>query len=178
MFSILLALAVNSYVDARKEHTLTERALRGVRDELTMNLRAIQGVRAYHDTLALETQAADAAHQSTSFVLFRAHVPSWRGLHNPPLDATAWQSAITLGTVANMGYDTVRALSAAYEYQTKLDQYIASSIPTFDFSDAAMTSTARRIYVFMETTGNIEDSVEVRYTKALKLLDTASSPKR
>ena len=176
VFSILLALAVNSYVDARKEHRLTERSLRGIRDELTANLQAIRAVRAYHDTLAQETAAVDAAHQATTYLSFRAHAPSWHGFHNPILDGTAWQSAVTLGTVANMGYDTVRVLSSAYEFQAKCDQYISASIPTFDFADAVMPSTIRRMYVFVETMGIQEDTLASRYVQALKLLgDSAGS---
>ena len=136
VFSILLALAVNSYVDARKERALTERALRGVRDELTANLH---------------------------------------GFHNPTLDGTAWQSAISLGTVAYMGYDTVRVLSSAYDFQAKADQYAAASIPTFDFADAAMPSTIRRMYVFIETMRIQEDTLADRYANALKLLDTTTT---
>ncbi|HWH51401.1 MAG TPA: hypothetical protein VN651_07645 [Gemmatimonadaceae bacterium] len=176
VFSILLALAVNSYVDARKDRRLTDRALRGIRDELAANVKAIRDIRAYHDTLARETQAVDAAHQATSYVVFRAHTPSWHGFHNPTLDGTAWQSAVTLGTVANMGYDTVRVLSAAYDFQAKFDQYTSSSIPTFDFSDAAMPSTIRRMYVYVETMGIMEDTLMVRYNAALRLLNPP--PKR
>jgi type II secretory pathway pseudopilin PulG len=176
VFSILLALAVNSYVDARKDRRLTERALRGIRDELASNLKAIRDFRAYHDTLAQETAAVDAAHQATSYASFRAHAPAWRGFHNPVLDGTAWQSALTLGTVANMGYDTVRVLSSAYDFQAKVDQYTAASIPTFDFADAVMPSTIRRMYVFIETMGIQEDTLASRYVQALKLLgDSAGS---
>ena len=174
VFSILLALAVNSYVDARKERALTERALRGVRDEMAANLRAIRDVRAYHDTIARETNAADAAHQATSYVAFHAHVPHWHGFHNPTLDGTAWQSAISLGTVAYMGYDTVRVLSSAYDFQAKAEQYTSASLPSFDFADAAMPSTVRRMYVFIETMRIQEDTLADRYEKALKLLDTTS----
>ena len=174
VFSILLALGVNSYVDARKERALTERALRGVRDEVSANLRAVRDIRAYHDTIAKETQAVDAAHQATTYAAFRAHAPAWRGFHNPVLDGTAWQSAVTLGTVANMGYDTVRVLSSAYEFQNRLQQYTSASIPTFDLSDAAMPSTIRRMYVFIETMSILEDTLTDRYTKALKMLDGAA----
>jgi type II secretory pathway pseudopilin PulG len=178
VFSILLALAVNSYVDARKERALTERSLRGVRDELTANLEAVQDVRAYHDTLAQETQAVDAAHEATSYTEFRAHTAVWHGFHNPELNATAWQSAITLGSVANMGYDTVRVLSSVYATQAKFDQYTQNGLNTFDFSDAAMPSTIRRMYVYVETMGTLEDTLAARYTRALKLLhDAPASPR-
>jgi len=181
VFSILLALAVNSYVEARKDRRLTERALRGVRDELTTNLQTIRDIRAYHDTLARETAAVDAARQATSYVAFRAHAPAWRGFHNPTLDGTAWQSAVTLGTVANMGYDTVRVLSSAYDFQAKFDQYTSASIPTFDFADAVMPSTIRRMYVFIETMRIQEDTLANRYTQALQVLggdSAAPAPRR
>ena len=175
MFSILLALAVNSYVDARKDRRLTDRALRGIRDELQANLQTFRHARPYHDTLSQEILAIDTTHEATSYVAFRRHAPGWRGFHNPQLDGTAWQSAVSLGTVANMGYDTVRVLSSAYEFQSKFDQYAAASIPTFDFADAAMQSTIRRMYVFVETMGIDEDTLAARYTKALNLLGAPSA---
>lgn len=179
VFSILLALAVNSYVDARKERALTDRALRGVRDELRANLQTVRDARPYHDTLSQEILAIDTTHEATSYAAFRAHAPAWHGFHNPQLDGTAWQSAVTLGTVANMGYDTVRVLSSVYEFQSRFDQYAVASIPTFDFADAAMPSTIRRMYVFVETMGIDEDTLAARYTRALRVLgDSSAGAKR
>lgn len=170
VFSILLALGVNSYVDTRKEHRLTERALRGVHDEIATNLRAIRDVRSYHDTLGRQTHLADSLHQATSYAAFASHVPAWSGLHNPELDNTAWESALTLGTVANMGYDTVRVLSSLYAKQAKFDAYASSGFSSFDFADAAMPSTVRRIYVYAATVRVNEDALLAQYAAALRVL--------
>jgi len=44
------------------------------------------------------------------------------------------------------------------------------SIPTFDFSDAAMPSTIRRMLVYVATMRTNEDTLLNRYADALKLL--------
>ena len=40
-----------------------------------------------------------------SYEEFKSMAPEWSGFRNPPLESTAWQSAITLGVVSNIGYD-------------------------------------------------------------------------
>jgi hypothetical protein len=170
VFSILLALAVNSYMDVRKQRDLTERALRGVRAEISSNLRQVNALLPYHNLLAKEINATDSAHQAKDYASFHTHAPAWHGFDNPFLDGTAWQSAIALGTLANMGYDTVRVLSSLYSVQSKFDLYMTSSLPTFDFSDAAMPSTVRRMYIYVETMRINEDTLVGRYAKALELL--------
>ena len=170
VFSILLALAVNEWVDARKQAALTDRALHAIRDEISGNAQRIRDVRAYHKTLATESNRADTLHLVHAYADFQRAVPSWRGFHNPELDATAWQSALTLGVVPNIGFDTIRTLSRLYLLQSKFDQYAETSLPSFDFSDPAMPSTVRRVWVFVQTMGVNEDTLLTRYDDALRLI--------
>jgi hypothetical protein len=173
VFSILLALAVNQWVDARKQRALTEHALTAIRDELTGNADRIRNGLPYHRSLEAELRHQDSVgvvHRYTDFV---RGAPDWSGFKNPELDGTAWQSALTLGAVSNMAFDTVRALSRLYSLQAKFDQYNAASIPTFDFSDAAMQATIRRMLVYVATMRTNEDTLLNRYADALKLLGSA-----
>jgi type II secretory pathway pseudopilin PulG len=174
VFSILLAMAVNEWADSRKQAALTERAMHAIREEITGNAQRIHDVRAYHQTLMDASKRADTLHLVHSYADFRRAAPGWSGLRNPELDATAWQSAITLGVVQNIGFDTVRALSRLYLLQTKFDQYAETSLPTFDFSDAAMPNTVRRMWVFVQTMGTLEDTLTNRYTEALRVLQPPS----
>jgi len=168
VFSLLLALAANSWNDSRKQRALAEHALAAIREEITSNVDIVRSARAYHDTMWKETKRADSTKRVHSFAELVASAPAWSGFKAPIYDATAWQSALTLGAVGGMGFDTVRTLSRLYAVQTRLDAY-ASNIESFDFSDNAMPSTVRRMYVYFATVTTNEDTMLNRYTQALKL---------
>lgn len=175
MFSILLAFAANQWNDARKQHALTERALRAVRDEITGNARIVRAQLPYHRMMLADTRRADSLKRVHSYADFVANAPAWSGFMNPEYDGTAWQSAITLGAVSGMGFDTVRTLSRLYTAQSKIDGY-ASAVESFDFSDAAMPSTVRRMWVYFATVATNEDTLLNRYDAALKLLGPGTTP--
>jgi hypothetical protein len=170
VFSILLALAVGQCADARKQNALTDRALHAIRDEIAGNAERVVAALPYHRTLEGETHRADSLGVVHSYADFKRGAPNWSGFRNPELDATAWQSAITMGVVPNIGFDTVRTLSRLYALQAKFDLYNTSGIPTFDFSDAAMPSTVRRMWVYVATMRTNEDTLVNRYREVLKLL--------
>jgi hypothetical protein len=178
VFSILLALAANEWVDARKQRALAEHALAAIRDEVTGNADRIRNGLPYHRSLESELRHEDSAGSVHRYADFVRGAPDWSGFKNPELDGTAWQSALTLGAVSNMAFDTVRALSRLYSLQAKFDQYNIASIPTFDFSDAAMTSTIRRMFVYVATMRTNEDTLLNRYAEALRLIGPAPAKRR
>jgi type II secretory pathway pseudopilin PulG len=175
VFSILLALAVNEWSESRRQNALTERALRAVGDEVAANAQRVRDALPYHKSLEAEARRADSLGVIHSYADFKRSAPDWSGFRNPELDATAWQSAITLGVVPKLGFDTVRALSHLYGLQSKLDQYATSSLSGFDFSDAAMSSTVRRMWVFVSSVRTNEDTLLDRYEAALRLLGRDST---
>jgi hypothetical protein len=170
VFSILLAFAANQWNDARKQRMLVERSLRSVREEISGNAKRVEERLPYHRTLEAATFRADSSKRVHSYADFKLAAPDWSGFQNPELDGTAWQTAITLGAVSGMGFDTVKALSRLYAYQTKVDQYTAESISSFDFSDQVMAGTVRRMWVYFFSTRVQEDTLVNRYREALKLL--------
>ena len=170
MFSILLALAVNSWADSRKQRELTERALSAIHAEIVGNANRIRELRPYHLSLETELKRADSAGTVHRYSDFVHAAPDWSGFKNPPFEGTAWQSAMTLGVAPNMGFDTLQTLSSLYGLQNRFDQYNAAAIPTFDFSDEAMHTNVRRMYVYVATMRTNEDTLLNRYTAALKLL--------
>jgi hypothetical protein len=172
--SILLALAANQWNDARKQRTLTERSLHAVSDEIKGNAARVHAVLDYHRGLETAAHTADTSNHVHSLADWGHAVPIWSGFAAPEYDATAWQTAITLGAVSNMGFDTVQTLARLYTLQGKIDQYNSGAIQTFDFSDVAMHSTVRRIYVYVATMRTLEDTLLNRYALSLKLLTPAS----
>jgi len=169
VFSILLALGVNQWVDARKQSQLTARVLRSVRDEITANRTRVQEWLPYHRAMELASHRADSLRAVHSYADFKSAAPQWSGFKNPELDGTAWQTAVSLGVVNNMGFDTVRVLSSLYTMQAKYDQYWGGTIQSFDFADATMANTVRRMWVYFATIRTNEDSLVNRYTEALRL---------
>ena len=170
VFSILLALAVNQWADSRKQRQLTDRALTAIHSEIAQNADRIRERRPYHVSLESELKRADSTGNVHRYSDLKHAAPDWSGFENPELDATAWQSAMTLGVAPNLGFDTLQTLSRMYGLQARFDQYNSAAIPTFDFSDEAMHSTIRRMYVYVVTMRTNEDTLLNRYTAALKLL--------
>jgi type II secretory pathway pseudopilin PulG len=170
VISILLALAVNEWAEGRKERRLAEQALVSFARELAQNRAHVAEVIPYHDTLAIVARRADSLALVHSYADWRREVPQFGGMHNPELSGTAWQTALATGALTNIGYDTVAALSQAYNAQTRLDQFTADYVPLFDFSDAAMASTARRAYVYFASARVAERSLLRDYDAALALL--------
>jgi hypothetical protein len=170
VFSILLAFAANQWNDARKQQALVERSLRSVRDEIAGNAKRVQERLPYHRSLERETFLADSSKRVRSFADLKLAAPDWSGFNNPELDGTAWQTAITLGAVTGMGFDTVRTLSRLYAMQGKVDQFASGSISSFDFADQAMPATVRRMWVYFFTSRVLEDTLLNRYAGALKLI--------
>jgi hypothetical protein len=170
VFSILLALAVNSWAERRKQRDLTERALSAIHAEIMGNANRIRELRPYHVSLETELKRADSAGTVRRYSDFVHAAPDWSGFKSPPFEGTAWQSALTLGVAPNLGFDTLQTLSSLYGLQNRFDQYNAAAIPTFDFSDDAMHANIRRMYVYVATMRTNEDTLLNRYTAALKLL--------
>jgi hypothetical protein len=174
VFSILLALAVNQWADSRKQHELTRRALSAIQTEIAGNADRIRERRPYHLSLESELKRADSTGAVHRYLDLKRAAPDWSGFENPELDETAWQSAMTLGVAPNLGFDTLQTLSRLYGLQARFDQYNSAAIPSFDFSDEAMHSTIRRMYVYVATMRTNEDTLLNRYATALGLFGPRS----
>jgi hypothetical protein len=168
--SILLALAVNEWADGRKQRRLAEQALVSFAREVAQNRTRVAQVLPYHDSLAIGARRVDSLALVHSYADWRRELPQFGGMHNPDLTGTAWQTALATGALTNIGYDTVAALSQAYNAQTRLDQFNADYLPLFDFSDAAMASTARRAYVYFATARVAERALLRDYDAVLELV--------
>jgi hypothetical protein len=169
VFSILLALAVNQWSDSRKQRELTRRALSAIQTEIVGNADRIRERRPYHLSLESELKRADSIGRVHRYSDLKHAAPDWSGFENPELDETAWQSAMTLGVAPTLGFDTLQTLSRLYGLQARFDQYNSAAIPSFDFSDDAMHSTIRRMYVYVATMRTNEDTLLNRYAVALGL---------
>ena len=173
VFSILLALAANAWSDANKQRVLADRALQGVRDEIEGNAQRIRDALPYLRTMEGQVFRADSLKRVHGWSDFVVAVPAWHGLGTAELDGTAWQSAVTIGAVSNIGYDTVRVLSRLYALQTKFDQYAGGMANSIDLTDQAMAGTTRKLWVYFVTVRTNDDTLIARYQSALALLGGA-----
>lgn len=149
--SVLLALAANSWADARKEHKLVVQARASFVAEVQANRTRVVDALPYHRALTEAVLRIDSMGGVTSYAAWRRRVPIWSGFAPPDIEATAWQSALATGALSRLPYTEVSSLSGVYTLQGRLDAYNAASLPLFDFSDIAMTGTVRRMHAYMQT---------------------------
>jgi len=169
--SVLLALAASSWAEGRRERTLVAQARTSFVLEMRANRERIAKVLPYHQALTTAVLAVDSTGGVTSYAAWQKRVPIWSGFAPPDVAATAWQSAMATGALAHMRYPEVAAVSTAYTLQGKFDAFNASYIPLFDFSDAAMMATVRRMHAYMQTVVVYETALMADYDSALVKLD-------
>ncbi|MEP6733144.1 MAG: hypothetical protein ABJE10_21050 [bacterium] len=177
VFSVLLALAASRWADARKQQQLTTQAIASFEQEIRGNEQRVRDVYSYHQALTAAIRRLDSLGTIHSYADWKREVPIWSGFRPPDMPATAWQTAITTGALANLPYRQIGALSDVYTLQTKLDAFNGSYIPLFDFSDAAMLATVRRMSAYMQTVLSFESALMKDYTNTLGVLKSSTEPK-
>ena len=171
VFSVLLALAASSWADARKQQRLGDQALLSFAHEIRANRARVAKLLPYHDSLDVAASRADSAGSVRNYADWRRAFPGWSGFEPPDLTTAAWQGALASGALSNIRYDRVASLSGVYTVQNKLDAFNASYIPLFDFSDAAMPSTVRRMHAYGATVVSFERTLVSSYDATLKLIE-------
>jgi type II secretory pathway pseudopilin PulG len=171
VLSVLLAMAASSWADARKQDRLTEQARQSFVQEIRANRARLVRALPYHRRLTDAVRLIDSTTGVDSYGEWRRRVPFWSGFEGPDLTATAWQSALATGALANMPYREVSSLSSLYTIQGKLDAYNMASVPLFDFSDVAMHGTVRRVNAYMQTVMSYETALARQCDSTLAVLD-------
>lgn len=175
IFSVLLALAASSWAESRREHTLADQARASFVQEIRANRDRVAQALPYHRALTAAVLRVDSAGGVSSYAEWQRRVPIWSGFAPPDLVTTAWQSALATGALTQLPYRDVSALSNAYTLQGKLDAFIASYLPLFDFSDPAMAGTVRRMHAYMQTVMSYETALLRDYDSTLVHLGAAGS---
>ncbi len=178
VLSVLLALAASSWADARKQQRLGDQALLTFAQEMRANRARVTALLPYHDSLDVAAHRADSTRSVQSYADWKRAFPGWSGFAPPDLTTAAWQTALATGALANIRYDRVGALANVYTIQGKLDSFNASYIPLFDFSDASMPSTVRRMRAYSATVLSFERALVSRYDDALKLIDAPAASRQ
>lgn len=114
VFGILLALAINSWYDGRKDRALVDSALQSVHAEIARNRDEVLGhqrhMQAMADAMAERNRADDSPRPCMAW-------DGWAGLEEPMLFDTAYQVAIVTQALAKMTFADASRIGAAYGSQ-------------------------------------------------------------
>src|SRR5262249_12130356 len=83
VFSILLALAVNQWVDKRKQRETTDRAVTAIRAEIAGNADRVRERLPYHRQLEADLRRVDSLGIVHRYSDFKRAAPEWSGFENP-----------------------------------------------------------------------------------------------
>ena len=117
VFSVLLALSLESWREHRKQQALAHEALVNVRAELAHNIAAITAQLPRQRQVAEDLQAA-----LRDLAAKQQPLPAQAPLNPPLLTAAAWQAAMTTQAVSHMDFRTVQKLASVYETQKWMDR--------------------------------------------------------
>ena len=126
VFSILLALGANEWRTHSNDARNLKRAVADLSAEISENLILMEGLPEYHRMIGIglsqsveELRKNPEEHSKTPIQLMM----KLDGLRNTllgfsaPLQSVSWQTAKDRGIVAQLDYDTAKALSATYDEQ-------------------------------------------------------------
>ena len=129
MFSILLALAVDSWRESRSHRRLAQQSLQIFENEIRRNLSRLDDVAPYHTGLKSVVQQAQV--NGGSILEIQSIV---EGLQPTVLLNTAWQTALATGALTHINVETVSALSLTYSIQERFREESRSAMPRVTLS--------------------------------------------
>jgi len=163
MFSVLFALGINEWRDARKQRQTVAAALQSIRNEIESNHRVLSDRTGYYsalsDTIAwMRAQPEDAA---------PGEIPGWRGLSPPLLRDASYQAAIATQAFSNMDYATADRLAQVYAFQ---DLYAVLMDKSMDRIITPPEETLAEIQGMFRELGQIGAELEGVYRDVLEHL--------
>jgi hypothetical protein len=99
VFSVLLALGLNSWRQSQSHERLAERALRGIIEEVESNCTRIKNVQAYHQAVANGNRKPG-------------------GIQIGLLRNQSWDAAKTIGAAPHLDYEIVASIEKIYANQS------------------------------------------------------------
>ncbi|HEX8904016.1 MAG TPA: hypothetical protein VF771_04200 [Longimicrobiaceae bacterium] len=174
VMSILLALAVNQWQDARKDRRLADQALASFRQELGRNRMYLRRILPYHEHIRDQFMALDSSGQVHSFDDLRK-IQGFEGFRPAFLLETAWRSALATGALTHVDYPVVNALSTTYTLQERIEDMNRATLPTMmsggALADANAATTARQAGLYLVDICGLEREVLRAYDEMLAILD-------
>lgn len=118
MFSILVALSLESWHEQRKHKTIAQDALAKIRAELARNVDEIGKVISKQKAAIEELTRIEEIIKSKK----KSNIQMQTGLEAPVLSRAAWDSAMATQALAYMDFDTVLSLSEIYNSQKWMER--------------------------------------------------------
>lgn len=161
--SVLVALAADQWRQGRADRVLAAQALEGIRSEIARNLREVEQVLPYHDSLV---------------VVLRSTPPPREGISLRPafIRNNAWESAQAAGVPVHLDFRVLSAVSEISELQRAYQDivrmatqilYAGNASPEKEHELAAIRASQA---VLVSDLAALERRLQARYREALSLV--------
>lgn len=176
VFSILAALAVNEWQNAKQNNEKAEMALAAFEREIQQNQARLASAAPYRQGLREvlvrmnESGGMETAEQFHQMV-------GVEPLRPPFITSTVWETSLTTGAIPHIDFDVVNALSLTYSLQERLSDFSRSSMPTLARGGSVppeqMPSAVREVVVYLTDLGRSEAELLAAYDEVLRILREA-----
>ena len=182
VFSVLFALLINKLFDDYQQEQRAQEALQAIKQEIVRNQRVLSGCTKSHkevlEKIVEYNQSGDIELKQT--ITENGHfdfskISEQGSLVNATLIDASWQTAINIGVLKDVDYETLEAITRAYELQEIINDRTLQSIINFYFQPSTHSSehvedTLMQLQLrFLELTGQ-EVVLGGLYANALELL--------
>lgn len=141
--SVLAALSIADWRDARAAERRADQALAGIRAELSSNRAQIGARLGYYREMASSVRAlADAG---TVEIESLAAIPGWRGMAPPLLTSAAYETTIAMQVFADLDFETARGVAFVYSFQSIYGRFFENRILSIE-----MPASARSLAAMLE----------------------------
>ena len=169
VLSILAALAVDNWSEAKRHQELAHQSLRIFERELRQNLARIEDVAPYHS--GLRSVVAEAMANPGQAPDMRSIV---EGLKPTVLLNTAWQTALATGALTHIDVETVSALSLTYSIQERFREHARSALPRISIAGELppdeMERTVYQTYAYLNDLVAGEQELRGVYEQAIEMI--------
>ena len=181
VISVTLGFGVAQYRESRANHELAARVLKGLQAEVEHNLSTLEPFVPRHLTWMDALQKADLSKGTQNgFDLFIATRPAGGDLNFAFLRRSAWDAAVSGGTLRLIDYDLAAALSDIYVTQAvvtgnveRLANGAFSSTATFE--PASRAASVRLLWLTMADIQSSEVMLVKLYQKHLPAIRAAAN---
>ena len=176
VFSILAALGVNEWQNAKANTELASQALAAFQREIEQNQARLGGVAPVHQGLRVVLVRMNECGTFRTAEHFYQLV-GIEQLRPPFVTATVWETSLTTGAIPHIDFDVVNALSLTYSLQQRLIELSRTSMPTLARGGSVppeqMSTAVREVVVYLTDLGRSEADLLAAYEEVLRILGEA-----
>ena len=171
VFSILLALGLNEWQNDNEKQRLVDRSILAFEREIQQNEAILADLVPYHAGLRDVLHKRAEGVEPGTVAEYRDII---QGFKPAALFSSAWGTAVATGSLANMDYELVSALSLTYGIQLRFDEVYGNGsndllrpgIVTKESLPATLYAAGR----YMDDVTAAEGELQAVYTQALQTI--------